>query len=53
MSSGEPQRFLTPEEVRRRRGRSIAIAVTLGVLVLLFYFVTMAKMGPQVLNRPL
>ena len=44
---------LTPEEVRRRRARSLAIAFALGFMVLLFYVVTIAKLGPQVLNRPL
>jgi hypothetical protein len=43
----------TPEELKRRRSRSIAIALALGALALLFYIVTIAKMGPQVLNRPL
>ena len=44
---------LTAEAARRRRMRSIAIACVLGFLVLLFYAVTIAKLGPQVLNRPL
>jgi hypothetical protein len=44
---------LTPEEQRRRRQRSIAIAVALGAIAVLFYVVTIAKLGPQVLNRPL
>jgi hypothetical protein len=44
---------LTPEEQQRRRRRSLAIAVALGVLVALFYAVTIAKLGPQVLNRPM
>ncbi|MBM6592666.1 hypothetical protein [Microvirga pudoricolor] len=44
---------LTPEEQKRRRQRSLAIALTLGGLVLLIFVVTMAKLGPQVLNRPL
>jgi hypothetical protein len=43
----------TPEEQQRRRRRSIAIAVALGALVVLFYAVTIAKLGPQVLQRPL
>ena len=47
-----PQR-LGPEELKRRRSRSIAIALALAALALLFYVVTIAKMGPQVLNRPL
>ena len=43
---------LTEEQKRRRRARSIAIAVSLGVIVVLFYLVTLVK-GPAVLNRPL
>jgi ferric-dicitrate binding protein FerR (iron transport regulator) len=42
---------LTPEEQKRRRARSLAIALALGALALLFYVVTMAKLGPQSLNR--
>lgn len=41
------------EERQRRRGRSIAIAVALAALVVLFYLVTIVKLGPGVLNRPL
>ena len=44
---------LTEEQKRRRRARSIAIALSLGALVLLFYLVTIVKLGPGVLNRPL
>jgi hypothetical protein len=43
---------LTEEQQRARRARSIAIAISLGVLVLLFYIVTLVK-GPGVLERPL
>ena len=42
---------LTPEEQKRRRKRSLAIALVLGCLVVLFYAVTIAKLGPQVLQR--
>ena len=49
----EPGIVLTEEQKRRRRARSIAIAVSLGVLVLLVYVVTIVKLGPGVLNRPL
>ena len=49
----EYPRPLTQEEVQRRRKRSIAIALVLGGLVLLFYVLTLAKLGPQVLNRAL
>ena len=44
---------LTEADRKRRRSRSIALAVTLALLVLLFYVVTIAKMGPEVLQRPL
>jgi hypothetical protein len=43
---------LTPEQKRAQRQRSIAIAISLGILAVLFYLVTLAK-GPGVLNRPL
>jgi predicted nucleic acid-binding Zn ribbon protein len=44
---------LTEEQKRRRRARSVAIALVLGALVLLVYVVTVVKLGPGVLNRPL
>lgn len=44
---------LTPEEQKRRRNRSIALGLVLGAIVILFYVVTIAKLGPQVLQRPL
>jgi hypothetical protein len=43
---------LTEQQKRSRRARSIAIALALGALVILFYIVTLVK-GPGVLNRPL
>ncbi|MEN3793593.1 protoheme IX farnesyltransferase [Fulvimarina sp. MAC3] len=36
---------LTPEETKARRKRSIAIAVTLLALVVIFYIVSIVKMG--------
>jgi len=48
----EPGIKLTEQQRRARRARSIAIAVSLGVLVVLFYIVTLVK-GPAVLVRPL
>jgi hypothetical protein len=55
MSEEPPDRgiVLTEEQKRRRRARSIAIALVLGALVVLFYVVTIVKLGPGVLNRPL
>jgi len=44
---------LTDEQVRRRRGRSIAIALSLALFVGLVYAVTIVKLGPGVLVRPL
>jgi len=44
--------ILTEEQKRRRRERSIAIAWALGILVVLFFAVTMVK-GPAVLVRPM
>ena len=43
---------LTERQQRARRARSIAIAVSLGALALLFYIMTLVK-GPGVLVRPL
>jgi hypothetical protein len=43
---------LTEAQKRSQRRRSIAIALALGVLVMLFFAVTIVK-GPAVLNRPL
>ncbi|MEJ1157759.1 hypothetical protein [Prosthecomicrobium sp. N25] len=44
---------LTEEQARRRRQRNIAIGVVLAALVVLFYFVTLAKMGAGILGRPM
>lgn len=52
ITTGEGVR-LTDEQLRRRKRRSIAIAVSLAALVALFYAVTLAKLGANVLNRPL
>ena len=43
---------LTEAQKKSRRQRSIAIAVALGVLVVLFFAVTLVK-GPAVLVRPI
>lgn len=43
----------TAEQKRRQRARSVAIALVLGALVLLFYVVTIVKLGPGILTRPL
>jgi hypothetical protein len=43
---------LTEAQKRSRRNRSVAIALALGVLVVLFFAVTLVK-GPAVLVRPM
>jgi hypothetical protein len=43
---------LTEAQKRARRSRSIAIALALGALVILFYVITLVK-GPIVLVRPI
>ncbi len=54
MSESFPEiRPLTPAEEKARRRRSIAIALSLGALVVLFFVLTLAKLGPQILSRPL
>ncbi len=44
---------LTPEQVRSRRLRNIAIGLVVGALVILFYAVTIVKLGPGVLKPPI
>ncbi|AOG08021.1 MAG TPA: hypothetical protein VGV17_09180 [Bosea sp. (in: a-proteobacteria)] len=43
----------SPEDMARRRRRSIALALVLGGLVVFFFVVTLVKTGPAILNRPL
>ncbi|MEO6395115.1 MAG: hypothetical protein ABIO40_04315 [Devosia sp.] len=46
---------LSPEEelARRRRRNSVALGLVLAFLALLFYALTIAKMGPGIFNRDL
>ncbi len=44
---------LTPEQEKRRRQRNVAIAIAIALFVVLIYVVTIAKLGPAVLDRPL
>ena len=41
------------EALKGRRRRSIALGLVLAGLVLIFYVLTIVKMGPGVLNRDL
>lgn len=44
---------LTPQQAKSRRQRNVAIGLAVGFLVLLFYAVTIVKLGPGILDRPL
>lgn len=43
---------LTPQQKKSRHHRNIAIGLAVGFFVLLFYVVTIAKLGPGVLTHP-
>ena len=49
----EPIKRDEAELAARRRKRSIALGLVLGGLVLIFYVLTIVKMGPGILNREL
>lgn len=44
---------LSEQQKKARRSRSVALAIVLAVLVVLFYVVTIIKVGPEILNRPM
>lgn len=44
---------LTPEEKKKQNQRNWALAAVLAAFVVLIYAVTIVKLGPDVLNRPL
>jgi len=44
---------MSEEQPRLRRRRSNALGIALGALALLFFLVTIFKMGAQVLQRPM
>jgi hypothetical protein len=48
----EPSKSDDVKLIRRKR-RALALALVLGALVLIFYILTIVKMGPAVLDRPL
>lgn len=50
--AGEQPVRLTDVEIKRRRGRNVALALGLVLLVVIFYAVTMVK-GPGLMERPL
>lgn len=44
---------LTDAQKRARRKRSVALAICLGLFVVVFYAVTIVKLGPEIMSRPL
>lgn len=44
---------LSDEQIRRRRNRSTAIAWILGILVVVFFVVTIVRLGGNVADRPI
>jgi hypothetical protein len=49
----EPGLRLTEAQKKRRRARSLALAAVLGALVILFYVLTIARMGQNVVTPPM
>jgi hypothetical protein len=43
---------LTPDQLRARRSRSIAIALILVGLAVMFFVMTIVRLGGNVLDRP-
>jgi hypothetical protein len=45
--------IMTPEELKARKRRNLWIALALAAFMALVFFITLAKLGAGVLNRPL
>jgi hypothetical protein len=50
--SDEPPLRWSEEQLKRRRQRNLALAWVLGGIVLLFFIVTIVKLGGNVAERP-
>ncbi len=44
---------MTENQKKAQRRRSIALAICLAAFVVIFYVATLAKFGPEVMNRPM
>ena len=49
----DPGLRLTEAQKKRRRARSLALAAVLGLLVVLFYILTIARMGQNAVTPPM
>jgi len=52
-ANGDEGLRLTEAQRKRRRARAVATAVALGVLVVLFYVLTIARLGQNVMTHPM
>jgi hypothetical protein len=52
-SPTDKQQALDAEFIARRRRRSVALGLALGAIVLIFYVLTIVKLGPNVFDRVL
>lgn len=53
MATEKDQIEMTPAQKRARRLRNIALALVLAAFVVIVYVGTWAKLGANILNRPL
>lgn len=44
---------LTDQQKKAQKSRSVALGIVLALLVVLFYVVTIIKIGPGIMNRPM
>jgi hypothetical protein len=51
--SSDKQTARDAEFIARRRRRSVALGLALGAIVLIFYVLTIVKLGPNVFDRVL
>ena len=43
--------FLTPDELKKRKQRNLAIALSLGAFIILIFIVTLVRLGGSVAER--
>ena len=52
-ADGDDGLRLTEAQRKRRRGRAVATAIALAVLVVLFFLLTLVRLGQNVLTPPM
>lgn len=53
MTSEDDRVTLTEAQKKARRSRSVALALVLAAIVVIFYVLTVVKLGPALFMRPL